>query len=146
MLVLAGRHGDRHWLAHSRRVPIGFGISLRGTEWNKRAFCWLVFCSGGLLFSPDRVKGMSGPCPYIFSLPRCPATFSPRFWRFAVELFTRLTLRPLGIFDLSPLQDQEFAGALMWVSVTLIYLIPAVIITVQILSPGVPAEAKAVQS
>jgi cytochrome c oxidase assembly factor CtaG len=38
--------------------------------------------------------------------------------------------------SLSPLQDQECAGALMWVWVTLAYLIPAVAITVQILSPS----------
>jgi putative membrane protein len=36
----------------------------------------------------------------------------------------------------SPLGDQEFAGALMWVSVTFIYLAPAVSITIQLLSPA----------
>jgi cytochrome c oxidase assembly factor CtaG len=40
------------------------------------------------------------------------------------------------IWNLSPLQDQECAGALMWVCVTFAYLIPAVVITMQILSPG----------
>jgi putative membrane protein len=39
-------------------------------------------------------------------------------------------------FSFSPLQDQECAGALMWVCVTFAYLIPAIVITVQILSPG----------
>src|SRR5207245_2239241 len=37
--------------------------------------------------------------------------------------------------SLAPLHDQEFAGALMWVSVTLIYLLPAVVITIELLSP-----------
>src|SRR5947199_128733 len=37
--------------------------------------------------------------------------------------------------SLAPLHDQEFAGALMWVSVTLIYLLPAVVITIDLLSP-----------
>jgi cytochrome c oxidase assembly factor CtaG len=50
------------------------------------------------------------------------------------------------MFNLSPLQDQECAGALMWVWVTFAYLIPAVMITMQILSPvnsdsREPAEA-----
>src|SRR5262249_20577600 len=40
-------------------------------------------------------------------------------------------------FHISPLQDQERAGALMWVFVTLVYLIPAVAVTIQILSPRV---------
>jgi cytochrome c oxidase assembly factor CtaG len=39
-------------------------------------------------------------------------------------------------FNISALQDQQYAGALMWVSVTFIYLIPAVVITIQILSPS----------
>ena len=38
------------------------------------------------------------------------------------------------LFSLSPVQDQQCAGALMWVWVTFAYLIPAVIITMQILS------------
>ena len=39
------------------------------------------------------------------------------------------------LFDLSPLEDQAIAGALMWVSGTFVYLVPAVVITVQILAP-----------
>ena len=38
-------------------------------------------------------------------------------------------------FNISPLDDQAFAGALMWVFGTFVYLIPAVAITIQILSP-----------
>jgi putative membrane protein len=38
-------------------------------------------------------------------------------------------------FGLSPLQDQECAAALMWVSVTFILLVPAVMVTLEILSP-----------
>jgi cytochrome c oxidase assembly factor CtaG len=37
-------------------------------------------------------------------------------------------------FAISPLQDQEFAGALMWTSVTFAYLIPAVFLTASSLS------------
>jgi putative membrane protein len=39
------------------------------------------------------------------------------------------------IFGISPLQDQEGAAALMWVSVTLILLVPAVVVVMEILSP-----------
>jgi putative membrane protein len=38
-------------------------------------------------------------------------------------------------FGLSAIQDQECAGAIMWLSVTLAYAIPAAIITVKLLSP-----------
>ena len=37
-------------------------------------------------------------------------------------------------FVITTLQDQECAGALMWVAVTFAYLIPAVIITIRLLS------------
>jgi putative membrane protein len=40
------------------------------------------------------------------------------------------------IFGLSPLQDQECAAALMWVSVTFILLVPAIVVTMEILSPA----------
>jgi cytochrome c oxidase assembly factor CtaG len=39
------------------------------------------------------------------------------------------------LVDMSPLRDQECAGALMWVAVTLIYIVPAVAITLELLSP-----------
>jgi len=45
-------------------------------------------------------------------------------------------------FSLSPLQDQECAGAMMWTCATFIYLVPAVIVTIQILSSS---ETKAAE-
>jgi putative membrane protein len=38
-------------------------------------------------------------------------------------------------FNIAPLDDQAFAGAMMWVFGTFVYLVPAVAITMQILSP-----------
>jgi putative membrane protein len=45
-----------------------------------------------------------------------------------------LSVPPL--FGFSPLQDQECAASLMWVAVTLIFLIPAILVTMRILSPA----------
>jgi putative membrane protein len=39
------------------------------------------------------------------------------------------------LFNISPLEDQECAGALMWVWITFVYLAPAAVITIQMLSP-----------
>jgi cytochrome c oxidase assembly factor CtaG len=39
-----------------------------------------------------------------------------------------------GMFGLSPLEDQALAGALMWVTVTFVYLIPALVLTARLLS------------
>jgi hypothetical protein len=43
-------------------------------------------------------------------------------------------------FDLSPLGDQQCAGALMWVCVTFAYLVPAAVVTIDLLSPGISAS------
>jgi putative membrane protein len=40
-----------------------------------------------------------------------------------------------SVLGLSPLQDQECAAALMWVTVTFILLVPAIVVTMEILSP-----------
>jgi cytochrome c oxidase assembly factor CtaG len=36
----------------------------------------------------------------------------------------------------SALQDQQVAGALMWVFITFAYLLPAIVVTMQMLSPS----------
>jgi cytochrome c oxidase assembly factor CtaG len=38
------------------------------------------------------------------------------------------------MFGLSPLEDQALAGAIMWVTVTFAYLIPALVVTARLLS------------
>jgi cytochrome c oxidase assembly factor CtaG len=39
-----------------------------------------------------------------------------------------------AMFGLSPLEDQALAGALMWVTVTFAYLIPALVLTARLLA------------
>jgi cytochrome c oxidase assembly factor CtaG len=50
------------------------------------------------------------------------------------------------LFSMSPLEDQQCAGALMWVWITFAYLIPAVAITMQILSPLSAQSHKSVET
>ncbi len=47
-------------------------------------------------------------------------------------LFAPLAPRP---FNMSPLEDQQCAAALMWTCATIIFLVPAVVVTMQLLSP-----------
>jgi putative membrane protein len=44
-------------------------------------------------------------------------------------------LAPGAPFGLTPLQDQQCAGALMWFWVTIAYLVPAIAVTLRLLSP-----------
>jgi putative membrane protein len=82
---------------------------------------------------------------YLF-LATLPCDILSAFLAFCGRVVYPSYLAAPRLLDLSPLQDQECAGALMWVSVTFIYLIPAVIITVQILSPGGQTNASAAQT
>jgi cytochrome c oxidase assembly factor CtaG len=49
-------------------------------------------------------------------------------------------------FGLSVVEDQQFAGALMWTCVTLVYLVPAAIVSTRLLSPRSFDSGDAVQS
>jgi len=83
------------------------------------------------------------------SVPKCPRWFIPAylfhatlpcdalsaFFTFYDRVVYWCYRTAPEFFGRSPLADQQFAGALMWVCVTFIYMAPAVVITIQILSP-----------
>ena len=71
---------------------------------------------------------------YLF-LATLPCDILSAFLVFCNRLVYPCYVSSTQLFSLSPLQDQESAGALMWVWVTFAYLIPAVVITMQMLSP-----------
>ena len=72
---------------------------------------------------------------YLF-LATLPCDILSAFLVFCNRLVYPFYLSKPQLFSLSPLADQECAGAVMWVWVTFAYLIPAVIITMQVLSPS----------
>jgi putative membrane protein len=101
------------------------------------------FLSAGLLFwqpivrtRPRDAKGPQWSMPLYLFLGTLPCDILSAFLTFCGRVVYPSYLSTAHILNLSPLQDQECAGALMWVCVTFAYLIPAVVITMQILSPG----------
>lgn len=72
---------------------------------------------------------------YLF-LATLPCDILSAFLAFCGRVTYPSYLSAPQLFNMSPLQDQECAGALMWFVVTFAYLLPAIIITVQILSPS----------
>ena len=72
---------------------------------------------------------------YLF-LATLPCDILSAFLVFCNRLVYPFYISAPHLFSLLPLEDQECAGALMWVWVTFAYLIPAVAITVQMLSPS----------
>jgi cytochrome c oxidase assembly factor CtaG len=101
------------------------------------------FLLAGLLFwwpviqpSSSTVKSPRWSMALYLFLATLPCDVLSAFLVFSNRIVYHRYMSATSLFSLSPLQDQEFAGALMWVWVTFAYLIPAVVITLLILSPS----------
>jgi len=133
------------WLAGTAAViawhsPKLFQLGLSSDTWHIMED--VCFLSAGLLFWRPIVR--TGPCdaksprwsmPVYLFLATLPCDILSAFLTFCGRVVYPSYVSAARIFSLSPLQDQECAGALMWVCVTFAYLIPAVLITMQMLSP-----------
>src|SRR5271170_4998166 len=121
-------------------VPAVFELALR---WN-----WLhelehaSFLGAGLLFWWPVIQ----PWPSVARWPRwsiplylfcatLPCDALSAFLVFCDRVVYSTYLSAPRLFAWSALEDQQFAAALMWVSVTIMFLVPAVIVTIQLLSP-----------
>jgi putative membrane protein len=143
-----GRHATHPaicWLAATFaligwHVPAVFALALR---WD-----WLhelehaCFFGTGLLFWWPVVQPWPGAArwprwsiPLYLFCATLPCDVLSAFLAFCDRVVYSSYLSAPRALSISPLQDQEFAAALMWVSVTLIFLVPAVVVTLGILSP-----------
>jgi putative membrane protein len=123
----------------SWHIPVAFELALRSDSWHKIEHA--CFFATSLLFwwpviqpfpSVARWPGWSIPL-YLF-LATLPGGALGAFLTFCDRvLYPSYGSAPM-VFLLSPLEDQVFAGALMWVFGTFIYTVPAVMITVRLLS------------
>ena len=121
-------------------LPVAFQLAMR-SHWvhSVEDGCFLL---AGLLFwwpvlqpSPSATTAPRWSMALYLFLATLPCDILSAFLTFCNRLVYPCYLSTTQPFGLSPLQDQECAGALMWVWVTFAYLIPAVVITIQILSP-----------
>ncbi len=121
-------------------VPALFALGLQSEGWHEVEHA--TFVAAGLLFWWPVVR----PYPSLASWPRwsvplylflatLPCDVLSAFLVFCGRVVYPHYLSAHRLFDISPLGDQESAGALMWVWVTFAYLVPAAIATVQMLSP-----------
>jgi len=100
------------------------------------------FLTAGLLFWRPIIRPWprdSNPpqwsAPLYLFLATLPCDILAAFLTFCDRVVYPSYASAARVVNLSPLQDQECAGALMWVCVTFVYLIPAAVIVVQILAP-----------
>jgi putative membrane protein len=128
-LVLIGWH-----------IPAVFELALRWDWLHKLEHA--SFLGAGLLFWwpvvqpwPSTPRWPEWAIPlYLFSAT-LPCDALSGFLTFCDRVVYQSYISAPRVVGLSPLEDQECAAALMWVAVTFIFLVPAVLVTLKILSP-----------
>ena len=139
-------HPALSWLAPTValigwHIPAVFELGLRSHWWHGAQAA--SFLATGLLFWAPVVGASTGFTTsaswfiplYLFTAT-LPCDALSAFLVFCGRVVYPAYLGAPRPWNISPLGDQECAGALMWTSITFIYVVPAVIITMKILSPA----------
>lgn len=120
-------------------IPPVFALGRRSEWWHH--FELATFLAAGLLFWCPVVRqwqsGVRHPrwsIPLYLFLATLPCDALSAFLTFCGRVVYSAYDSEPRLFDNAALQDQEFAGSLMWVWVTFVYLVPAVISIIQRLS------------
>ena len=132
-------------------VPSVFELGLRSDAWHEIEHA--CFFATGLLFWwpvvqpwPSVARWPRWRIPLYLFMATLPCDVLSAFLAFCDRVLYSPYLTEPKRFNLSPLQDQQCAGALMWFCATVAYLIPAVVVTVQILSARDPGPAEQAQT
>ena len=121
-------------------VPALFELAIQSTVWHEVEYA--CFFTAGLFFWWPVVQPWPGLAasprwgiPVYLFLATLPCDALSAFLAFCDRVVYPHYLSPHRLSNLSPLADQAAAGALMWIWVTFAYLAPAVMITLENLSP-----------
>jgi|SRR5271168_4172425 len=132
------------WLAASAalvgwHIPAAFTLGLQSEAWH--VFEHSSFLAAGFLFWWPVIQ----PWPSVAVWPRwsilmylflatLPCDILSGFLVFCDRVVYTFYLSAPRPFGISPMADQQCAAALMWTCVTIVYLVPAVILTTRLLS------------
>jgi putative membrane protein len=121
-------------------VPTLFQLGMQSEGWHTVEHA--TFFAAGLLFWwpvvppwPSLARWPRWSVPLYLFLATLPCDALSAFLTFCNRVVYPHYLSAHRHFNISPLGDQERAGALMWVWVTFAYLVPAAVVTIQMLSP-----------
>lgn len=121
-------------------VPALFQLGMQLEGWHEVEHA--SFFAAGLLFWwpvvqpwPSLARWPRWSVPMYLFLATLPCDALSAFLVFCGRVVYPHYLSAHRVFEISPLGDQESAGALMWVWVTFVYLVPAAGVTIQMLSP-----------
>ena len=121
-------------------IPAVFTLGVRSTTWH--TFEQVMFFGAGLLFWWPVIEpwpsSSTGPrwsmLLYLF-LATLPCDILSGFLVFSDRVSYPVYFSTPRLFGFSVLEDQQCAAALMWTCVTLLYLVPAAIISSKLLAP-----------
>ena len=122
-------------------IPGAFTLALQSEGWHVAEHA--CFLAAGFLFWWPVVQ----PWPSVSKMPRwwmllylflatLPCDILSGFLVFAERVVYPVYLSGRRPFGISVLDDQELAGALMWTCITIVYLVPAAILTLRLLGVG----------
>ncbi len=121
-------------------TPALFELGMRSARWHEVEYA--CFFAAGILFWwpvvqpwPSLATWSAWGVPLYLFLATLPCDALSAFLTFCGRVVYPHYLSVHRLFNISPLGDQECAGALMWVWVTFVYLAPAIVVTIQTLSP-----------
>jgi putative membrane protein len=140
------------WLAASAalvgwHIPALFALAMRSEAWD--LFGRASFLTAGLLFWwpvvqpwPSHLTGRRWSILVYLFLATVPCDILSGFLAFCDRVVYPAYLHTPRRFGISALEDQQCAAALMWTCVTVAYLVPAAILTTQILTKRKAADAE----
>ncbi|MGC2467449.1 MAG: cytochrome c oxidase assembly protein [Candidatus Acidiferrum sp.] len=121
-------------------LPALFALCIRSEVWHTVE--QTTFLGAGLLFwwpviepSPSASTGPRWSILLYLFLATLPCDILSGFLVFSDRVAYPVYLSAPRMFGFSALEDQQCAAALMWTCVTLVYLVPAAIISTRLLAP-----------
>jgi len=126
-------------------VPVAFELALRSNFWHEvEHACFfatsLLFWWPVVLPFPSDARWPRWSIPLYLFLGTLPGGALGAFLVFWDRVLYPTYASTPPLLSVSSLEDQVIAGALMWVLGTVVYLIPAILITIQLLSPSEPGD------
>jgi len=126
-------------------VPAAFELALRSDVWHEVEH--LCFLTTSILFwwpvvqpYPSAVRWPRWSMPVYLFIGMLPGGALGAFLVFCDRVVYPSYLQSPAIFAMSPLTDQTFAGALMWVLGSFVCLVPATLIVLKLLSPTLDGQ------
>jgi putative membrane protein len=123
-------------------APSAFELALRSEAWHEVEHA--CFLTTSLLFwwpvvqpFPSEARWPRWSMPLYLFLGTLPGGALGAFLAFSDRVLYPSYNEAPSLFGITPLQDQVFAGALMWVFGLFVCMVPAVFITLKLLSPRV---------